>query len=116
MEVAGLDRISSLAKAIALFVLVHLALVGFGVEEEGLIGIWEKLIWSMHTGINHVADAGPRLFVYSAEAYAGIVFICLGIIVIPLVGDKLLKRYTSNLSRRGAFILAVAICGYFRVF
>jgi hypothetical protein len=116
MESPCQDQHRGGSKSSLQFVFSTIATVVLALEEEGIARAFKLLIRSMRDGINYVALAKARPFVYNADAYAGLVFLFLCLIVIPLVGDYWLRHFANKVWRRIAFVGAILISAWFRLF
>lgn len=104
-------------KSIILRLAVLMAAVGFALEENALVSALTALVKSIHTHHNFVAaNPLPGPFVVTADVRAGVILLCVGVIVIPLAGDHWLGRYSNKVSLRIAFVLAILISAWFSFF
>ena len=67
----------------------------------------------MREGVNYLAAAGPRPFIYGGDAYSGLVFVCLALVATPLLCDRWLGRYCDQVAVRIGFVIAVIGLGLF---
>ena len=87
-------------KASALFAFVCMLF-----EEHGLIGVLRHLVGQMQT----MWAGGPNSFSYPAEPYCGLVFVCAGIVLTPIMGERWFGPHINPVAVRIAFVLSVAI-------
>ena len=89
-----------LVKASALFAFVCLLF-----EEHGLVGVLRHLVGQIQT----MWAGGPNPFSYPAEPYCGLVLVCSGIVLTPIMGERWFGRHTNAAAVRIAFVLSIAI-------